>query len=167
MVEYDFVRQTDGFTCGPTVALVASAAMDPAYGATVTDASAEQHRIHAAANRLWPRKLGTTPWGVAAVISAHTAPLGVRYGWRPFRGDLRAALAAVECDWPVAMLIGEGIPRHWVLIVGHSDGVLQCFNPARGSVASVPVSDVVHRRLEPLGFPRAFALVLPTRTVRA
>jgi hypothetical protein len=163
VADYHYVRQTDGFTCGPTVALVASAALDPAYGATVTDEATEQHRIHAAANRLWPRKLGTTPWGVAAVISAHTAALGAHYGWRLFRGDLSAAIAAVECDWPVAMLIGAGVPRHWVLIVGHSDGVLECFNPARGSVASIPVADVRARRLEDLGFPRAFALVLPTR----
>jgi hypothetical protein len=47
--------------------------------------------------------------------------------------------------------------------VGHADGVLQCFNPARGAVASIPMADVVARRLENLGFPRAFALVLPTR----
>jgi hypothetical protein len=166
VAEYAFVRQTDGFTCGPTVALVASAALDPAYGATVTDAAAEQHRIHAAANRLWPRRLGTTPWGVAGVISSHAAALGVRYGWRLFRGDLRAALAAAECDWPVAMLIGNAIPRHWVLVVGHADGVLRCFNPARGAVASVQVSDVPARRLGSLGFPRAFALVLPTRLAR-
>ncbi|HTJ37888.1 MAG TPA: hypothetical protein VL738_32035 [Dactylosporangium sp.] len=165
MADYRYVRQTDGFTCGPTVALVASAALDPAYGATVTDDAAEQHRIHAAANFIWPRKLGTTPWGVARVISGHTAALGTRYGWRRFRGDLRAAVAAVECDWPVAMLIGASIPRHWVLIVGHADGVLECFNPARGSVASIPVVDVAARRLQTLGFPRAFALVLPTKYI--
>jgi hypothetical protein len=165
VADYLFVRQTDGFTCGPTVALVASAALDPAYGATVADASAEQHRIHAAANRLWPRKLGTTPWGVAGVISAHAAALGVRYTWRLFRGDLRAAVAAVEGGWPVAMLIGGAIPRHWTLIVGHADGVLQCFNPARGVVTAVPVDDVRARRLQPLGFPRAFALVLPGRAL--
>jgi hypothetical protein len=162
--DYAYVRQTDGFTCGPTVALVASAALDPSYGATVTDPATEQHRIHSAANRLWPRKLGTTPWGVAGAISAHTRPLGVRYGWRLFRGDLAPAIAAVECDWPVAMLIGNSIPRHWVLIVGHADGELRCFNPARGAEATVSVDDVRTRHLEPLGFPRPFALVLPRRT---
>ena len=161
MPDYAYVRQTDGFTCGPTVAMVAAAALDPLYGATITDAATEQHRIHSAANRLWPRKLGTTPWGVAGAISAHTAALGVRYGWRLFRGDLAPAIAAVECDWPVAMLIGAAIPRHWVLLVGHTDGELQCFNPARGVVTTIAVADVAARRLEPLGFPRAFALVLP------
>ncbi|WP_433210437.1 hypothetical protein ACQP00_47835 [Dactylosporangium sp. CS-047395] len=165
MPDYAYVRQTDGFTCGPTVAMVAAAALDPQYGATVTDPATEQHRIHAAANRLWPRKLGTTPWGVAAFISRHTAPLGVRYGWRLFRGDLGPAIAAVECDWPVAMLIGKGVPRHWVLIVGHDGDDLHCFNPARGVVTTIPVADVRARRLEPLGFPRAFALVLPRRVV--
>jgi hypothetical protein len=164
VAEYLFVRQTDGFTCGPTVALAAAVALDPAYAATITDAAAEQHRIHMAANRLWPRKLGTTPWGVAAAISAHSAALGVRYTWRLFRGDLSASIAAVEGGWPVAMLIGAVIPRHWVLVVGHTGGVLECFNPARGAVTSVPVEDVPARRLEPLGFPRAFAVVLPGRS---
>ncbi|GAA3283239.1 hypothetical protein Dvina_48255 [Dactylosporangium vinaceum] len=165
MPDYSFVRQTDGFTCGPTVALVASAALDPEYGATVTDPAAEQHRLHRAANFIWPRKLGTTPPGVAAVISRHTAPLGVRYGWRVFRGDLAPAIAAVECDWPVGLLIGNSIPRHWILIIGHDSGRLQCFNPARGSETTIAVEDVAGRKLDPLGFPRAFALVLPRRTV--
>ncbi|MFI5916100.1 hypothetical protein [Dactylosporangium sp. NPDC051541] len=166
MPDYAFVRQTDGFTCGPTVALVASAALDPGYGETITDPAAEQHRIHKAANFLWPRKLGTTPWGVAAVISRHAAALGVRYGWRYFRpSDLPAAIAAVESDWPVALLIGETIPRHWILIVGHDDGQLRCFNPARGAVTTIPVDDLRNRHVEPLGFPRPFALVLPRRVV--
>ncbi|MFG2038459.1 hypothetical protein [Dactylosporangium sp. NPDC048998] len=165
MADYLFVRQTDGFTCGPTVALVASAALDPAYGATVTDAAAEQHRLHAAANRLWPRKLGTTPWGVAAVISAHTEALGVKYTWRLFRKDLGAVLAAVESGWPVAMLIGSTIPRHWVLIVGHEDGALRCFNPSRGEATTFTVADAQTRHLDTLGFPRAFAVVLPGRTL--
>ncbi|WP_432831313.1 hypothetical protein [Dactylosporangium sp. CA-092794] len=164
MVEYRFVRQTDGFTCGPTVALVASAALDPAYAATLSDADAgtEQRRIHAAANRLWPRRLGTTPWGVAAIISAHTAPLGVRYRWRRFRPALGPELAAVETGWPVPLLIGNAVPRHWVLIVGHADGVLRCFNPARGAVIEVPLADARNRRLAAtLGFPRPFVTVLP------
>jgi len=80
------VQQTDGFTCGPTVAMVASALLDPMYADGVADYGAEQHRIHTAANRIWPKKLGTTPWGVAATITAHTAELGTRYGWRLFRG---------------------------------------------------------------------------------
>jgi hypothetical protein len=163
VADYLFTRQTDGFTCGPTVALAASAALDPVYGASIADAAAEQHRIHAAANRLWPRKLGTTPWGVAGVISAHTAALGTRYRWKIFTKDLHDVLAAVECGWPVALLIGNVIPRHWVLIVEHDGGVLRCFNPARGAVAEVTVEDARARRLDPLGFPRAFAVVLPGR----
>ena len=165
MADYLFVRQTDGFTCGPTVAMVASAALDPTYGAGIGDPGDEQHAIHKAANFLWPRKLGTTPWAVAKVISRHARALGVKYRWRYFNHDLADVIAAVEGGWPVAMLIGSGIPRHWILLIGHSDGVFTCFNPARGAQVEVPVADVQNRNLGVLGFPRAFAMVLPGRAV--
>jgi hypothetical protein len=163
MADLSAVRQTDGYTCGPTVAMVASAALDPVYAAAIEDPAAEQHRLHALANRVWPRKLGTTPWGVAAVISGHAAALDTKYRWKVLRKDLHEVLAAVECGWPVPLLIGKIVPRHWVLIVGHADGVLRCFNPARGHIREVTVDDVRQGRLEPLGFPRAYAVVLPAR----
>jgi hypothetical protein len=160
------VRQTDGFTCGPTVAMVASGLLDPHYADTVSDFGAEQHRIHAHANRIWPRKLGTTPWGVAATITAHTRELGVRYGWRLFRGrrdPLTDVTAAVDTGWPVALLVGKGIPRHWVLITAHpSPEVLRCFEPGSGQVRDATLEEFQQHRLPRLGFPRAYALVLPT-----
>src|ERR1700694_2815454 len=110
------LRQRDGVTCGPSVAVVAGALLDPAYRAALMGPGAhdvggagrarvrggpdrpavgaagracfsgEQGRVHAQVNRLWPRWLGTTPMGMARAITAHSAPLGVRYRWRLVRG---------------------------------------------------------------------------------
>lgn len=166
------LRQRDGVTCGPTVAVVAGAILDHAYRAELLDAdghtwfAAEQGRIHAAVNRIWPRRLGTTPAGMARALSVHSAKRGVTYRWRRFRGA-RDALSdvrgAAEKGWPVAMLIGErGIPRHWVLIVGAGQDVLECYEPSSGKVLRVAVAAVRAARLTGLGFPRPFAFVLPS-----
>ncbi|WP_338066786.1 hypothetical protein [Mycolicibacterium houstonense] len=86
------LRQRDGITCGPTVAVVAGAMLDPAYRAGLLNPEgdvwfdAEQGRIHAAVNRIWPRRLGTTPAGLARALTEHSAKRGVRYRWRRFRG---------------------------------------------------------------------------------
>lgn len=159
------LRQRDGVSCGPAVAVVAGALLDPAY-AGLTDPAwfhAEQGRVHAAANRIWPRVLGTTPWGMARTISAHSARHGVRYGWRLLRR--RDALCdvqrAVSARWPVAMLVGNAIPRHWVLIVEVEGDTLGCYEPSSGEVRSVSKGAVRAARLTGLGFGRPFALVLP------
>ena len=160
------LRQRDGVSCGPAVAVVAGALLDPDYRIDLADASwfdAEQGRVHAAANRVWPRALGTTPWGMASTISRHSARHHVRYGWRLLRrrdalADVRRAVAA---NWPVAMLIGNAIPRHWVLMVDCDGETLQCYEPSSGGVASVSTAAVRGARLNPLGFSRAWAFVLP------
>ncbi|WKG03382.1 hypothetical protein [Mycolicibacterium sp. HK-90] len=165
------LRQRDGITCGPTVAVVAGAMLDPAYRSELLNPDgdawfdAEQGRIHAAVNRIWPRRLGTTPAGMARALTGHSAKRGVTYRWRRFRGardtltDVRRAVAA---GWPVAMLIGErGIPRHWVLIVDADETVLQCYEPSSGRVLAVEVAAVRGERLAGLGFPRPFAFVVP------
>jgi hypothetical protein len=172
-VDLGAVRQTDGFTCGPTSAMVAGALLDPGYAAALDTTPAgfalEQRRIHRASNRLWPRALGTTPLGVAAAISKHSGPLGVRYGWRIFKGrrdDLADAIAAIDTGWPVAVLIGNVIPRHWVLAREHPEpAVLRVYNPAWGRTVDVD-PDQLRRREARLGFPRVFALVLPKRVKR-
>ena len=177
------LRQRDTVTCGPAVAVVAGALLDPAYRKKLTgrgDAGGaagrawfdgEQGRVHDQVNRLWPRRLGTTPMGVASAMSAHAATYGVRYGWRLCRGRRDAmtdVLAEVDADWPVAMLVGRVIPRHWVLIVETGvveagGDVLRCYEPSSGEVRSVDVDAVRGARLRGLGFPRAFAFVLPRR----
>jgi hypothetical protein len=167
-----WVRQRDGVTCGPSVAVMAGALLDADYGANLFSAraegaqqwfDAEQGRVHRAVNMVWPRALGTTPAGMARAISSRSAARGVRYRWRPARRgdpltDVRAALAA---GWPVAMLIGAAIPRHWVLFTEIADSALRCYEPSAGRLHVVSADAVREARLEGLGFPRPFAFVLP------
>jgi hypothetical protein len=163
------LRQRDTVTCGPAVAVVAGALLDPVYREKLTGSAAgrawfagEQSRVHRQVNRVWPRNLGTTPMGVARAMSAH----GVRYGWRLCWGRRDAmtdVLAEVAAQWPVAMLVGRIIPRHWVLIVETKGDVLRCYEPSSGEVRSIDLAAVRGARLRGLGFPRVFAFVLPRR----
>lgn len=165
------LRQRDGVTCGPTVAVIAGAQLDPRYRAALlaSDAHAadEQARVHAEVNRVWPRRLGTTPSGMARAMSVHSS---VRYRWRLFRGrrdKLSDVLAAVDAGWPVAMLIGRFIPRHWVLIVDATGPALQCYEPSTGQTRTVHVDAVRRARLVGLGYRRPFAFVLPSKVPMA
>ncbi|OBF40604.1 hypothetical protein A5724_07465 [Mycobacterium sp. ACS1612] len=163
------LRQRDGVTCGPTVVVVAGALLgheadlsDPAWFA------AEQAKVHAQVNRVWPRRLGTTPTGLAHALNARAS--GVRYRWRLFRGR-RDALSdvqrAVAEGWPVAMLTGRVIPRHWVLIVEATGQWWQCYEPSSGHVRTVAVDAVRRAQLTGLGYPRPFAFVLPNASTRS
>jgi hypothetical protein len=175
------LRQRDGVTCGPAVAVVAGALLDPAYrrnltghGGTAVGApgrawfAGEQTRVHASVNRIWPYRFGTTPMGVAHAISVHSARYGVQYGWRlrwPARDGLVDVLAALDAHWPVAMLVGNVIPRHWVLLVERdaeaAPGLVECYEPSSGQVRGVELAAIRGATLTNVGFPRPFAFVLP------
>ena len=171
------LRQLDGTTCGPSVAVVAGALLDLGYRVALSGPDSgqawfadEQLRVHAEVNRAWPRRLGTTPTGMARALTAHSSSSGVRYRWRLFRGRrdrLSDVRRAVEGDWPVAMLIGRFIPRHWVLIVEVDWLQWQCYEPSSGDVRSVEVAAVRRSRLSGLGYPRPFAFVLPKAETRS
>jgi len=167
------LRQRDGVTCGPTVAVVAGALLDPAQRAELADQAwfaDEQVRVHAELNRVWPRRFGTTPSGMARALTARGSSSGVRYRWRLFRGrrdGLSDVRRAVEAGWPVAMLVGRFIPRHWVLIVEVSAAQWQCYEPSSGEVRSVEVAAVRRSRLSGLGYPRPFAFVVPRASTRS
>lgn len=181
------LRQRDGVTCGPAVAVVAGALLDPRYrtsllapGAGTVDAaglawfSGEQGRIHGQVNRIWPRRLGTTPMGMARALSARSAGQTVRYRWRIFGGlfgglfggrrdglaDVRQALAA---GLPVPMLIGGLIPRHWVLLVSCDEraATVQCYEPSSGAVLCLPLAALRAAAMSGPGFRRPFAFVVP------
>lgn len=164
------LRQRDSTTCGPSVAVVAGALVDPAYRSTMTGSARrwfddEQLRVHTEVNRVWPRMLGTTPMGIARAVTTRTEVRGVRYRWRLFRGRrdrLTDVLDYVSEGWPVAMLVGRVIPRHWVLIVGIIGRTLQCYEPSSGEVRPADVHAVRGSRLTGLGYPRPFAFVLPS-----
>ena len=126
------------------MAVVAGAMLDPGYRSALSGTDAgrawfaeEQGRVHALVNRAWPRALGTTPMGMARALTVHSRGRGVRYRWRLWRGPrdrLADVLAAVGSDWPVPMLVGRVIPRHWVLIVEASADLLHCYEPSSGEV---------------------------------
>ncbi len=166
------LRQRDSTTCGPSVAVVAGALVDPDYRAALTGSAQawfddEQLRVHAEVNRVWPRMLGTTPMGIARALTTRTEVRGVKYRWRLFcgrRDRLTDVLRAVKAGWPVAMLVGHFIPRHWVLIVGATGQTLECYEPSSGEVRFAPLDAVRRSRLVGLGFPRPFAFVLPSRS---
>ena len=68
---------------------MAGALLDPGYRAALSGPdrgrawfASEQRRVHAEVNRVWPRRLGTTPLGMAGALTAHSAASGIRYGWR-------------------------------------------------------------------------------------
>jgi hypothetical protein len=160
------LRQRDGVSCGPAVAIVARALLEPAHrsaGAGLVDPAwfaAEQARVHRHVNLFWPRALGTTPMGMAAAIGAGYRWRLARGLWR--RGDpLDDVLAAVGRGRPVPMLVGRVIPRHWVLVVESDRDQLGCYEPSSGEVRRVAAADVRCARLTGLGYPRAFAFVLP------
>lgn len=164
------LRQCDSTACGPSVAVVAGALLDPAYRATLTDSPRdwfddEQLRIHAEVNRVWPRMLGTTPTGIARAVTTRTDVWGVKYRWRLFRGRrdrLADVLSFVADGWPVAMLVGRYIPRHWVLILGVNGETLRCYEPSSGDVRPANIDALRHSRLTGLGYRRPFAFVLPS-----
>jgi hypothetical protein len=74
---------------------------------------------------------------------------------------LADVLAALDAGYPVAMLVGNAIPRHWVLIVGRTGEILRCYEPSSGDTREVDLHSVRCARLTGLGFPRAFAFVVP------
>ncbi len=163
-----WLRQRDGVTCGPSVAVMARAMLDADYGKAL-DAeqaqqwfAAEQGRVHWAVNVVWPRALGTTPAGVARAVNTHSA---VAYRWRAVRprDGLTDVCAAVRAGRPVAMLIGSVIPRHWVLLTESRGSTFRCYEPSSGRLVDVESDDIRLGRLQGLGFPRPFAFVLPAR----
>ena len=138
--------------------------LDPAYRPVLADDhrfAEEQRRVHCEVNRVWPRRLGVTPAGMAQALSEHRP-----YRWRLARGrrdGLADVLSAIDARCPVAMLIGNAIPRHWVLIVGRSGDMLHCYEPSSGETRDVDLQSVRRARLRSLGFPRAFGFVVPKR----
>lgn len=164
-----WLRQRDGVTCGPSVAVMAGALIDADYGEPLRQQraqqwfDAEQGRVHRSVNMVWPRALGTTPAGMARALNDHATARGVRYRWRRVtrRDALADVCAALARGWPVAMLIGSALPRHWVLLTEFDGQALRCYEPGSGRLMTVPLGDIRQSRLSPLGFPRPFAFVLP------
>jgi hypothetical protein len=156
--------QRDSTACGPAVAVVAGSILDADYGTRLTTGTwfaDEQDRVHKAANRVWPKLWGTTPAGIARTFSVF-AP----YRWRLFRGrrdDLVDVIIAVGAGLPVGMLIGNFIPRHWILFVEVIGDEFRCYEPSSGEMRMVSFGSIRNSALDAdaVGFSRPFAFVLP------
>ncbi|CAN5545462.1 hypothetical protein BH11ACT7_BH11ACT7_17300 [soil metagenome] len=154
------LRQRDGVTCGPSAAIVGAAMLDPEYAAHLEQAGwfeAEQEQLHRQLNTVWPRALGTTPWGMVEALNAHSP---VRYRWRFAESSpeqLDTIRAAVTRGRPVPMLLGKVIPRHWVLLIGFEKGRFEIYEPGRGDVLKVSPAELRGG----LGFPQVFGYVVP------
>lgn len=167
--------QCDGRTCGPTAVVAARMIADPAFAHAVSTGppaalAAAQRTAHRAANLLWPRALGVTPPGIAAILNVHSGAFGARYGWRAVgkatRQALSTAATAANHGWPVPLLLAGRIPRHWVLVTRGTDDALRCFEPTAGHLVDVDIDEIVDGRRTALGPPNPRAVVLPTYPYR-
>jgi hypothetical protein len=140
--------------------------------------SAEEQRIHdqSTAGKLgpfdYPQAIGTPPWGVADQLNQYGGATGTHYGshWVDNTDDrgVRAALsdveASVDSGQPVPVLIGDGVPRHYVLVVGHHGSDLQIYEPTSGRTVTVSESDFrdgTPAFARAVGYPNVQAVVTP------
>jgi hypothetical protein len=171
------VQQPDDTSCGPMTILMARAMADPLYALYLTtgdstdrvDAgpeqfqarlTAEEHRVHAATNRFWPQRLGSTPLGISNELNRYADALGVRY--RPRLADRSAltdAALAAGNGHPVPVLIGDWIPRHYILLIGRAGGDLLFYEPGYATVGSLNEQDFLHGKLNVIGFHHIYAVI--------
>jgi hypothetical protein len=128
----------------------------------------EEQRIHGASNEIWPQRLGTSPWGLAGELNRYAAATGTQYGWRPVIGAstgsnpaLLDAVKAVENGQPVPLLIGDFLPRHYVLLVGQVGTDLLVYDPSAAAVVQVKEQDFLRGDTTAIGFPHIEAVITP------
>ncbi|MFL6142533.1 MAG: hypothetical protein ACJ72N_11800 [Labedaea sp.] len=170
------VRQYEDTTCGTTSLIVTRAEADPVYALALTDGdfaanfAAERATVHDRTNVVWPERFGTSPAGMAAWLNAHAAALGTGYRWelvddtdpRAISAVLRQVVTAADSGHPVPILLGGPVPRHYVLVIGHSGGDVLLYEPTGGRTVRVAEQDFLDGRLrEPAGFDHVQAVVLP------
>jgi hypothetical protein len=181
------VDQVDNTTCGSASILMARAMADPLYALYLTTGdstspaeaapvkfqarlAAEEQRIHSASNEIWPQSLGTSPWGLTNELNRYTVATGTQYGWRPVVGTsagqnpaLREAITAGGNGRPVPVLIGDWLPRHYVLMVGQVGTDLLFYDPSEAAVVQVKEQDFLKGDASALGFPHIEAVITPGR----
>jgi hypothetical protein len=182
------VRQIDDTTCGSTSILVARAMADPLYDLYLTTGdstdpaaatpaqfqarvAAEEQHIHAATNVVWPKSLGTSPWGVSGELNRYIGATGTRYATRLVVGTLgggtnqalRDAVKAVDSGQPVPVLIGDLLPHHYVLMVGHRDSDLLFYDPSYAEVVVVSEQAFLGGDVSTLGSSHVVAVITPSR----
>lgn len=193
--------QVDGTTCGSAVLVALAAWADPGevarldrppggpgilggptagFGARY---DARQKQVHRESTRFWPQSMGTTPWGMTAWLRRYApgaGPYRVRLLDDTAAGDVTAAIAEVDtalaAGWPVPLLVGPFVPRHYCLALAAeggdtegggtegntAGGVWRVYEPTSGEVRTVPVARIGSRTLAPLlGFDHLHAVLLP------
>lgn len=181
------VGQVDATTCGSTSILMARAMADPLYALYLTNGgstdaaaadpvrfeqrlAAEEQRIHDSTNLVWPQSLGTPPWGVSDELNLHHEAFGTSFDWRLVDDTragsvdqaLRDAVTSVDGGQPVPVLIGDSIPRHYVLMVGHDGSDLLFYNP-KGELTRVSEQDFRDGNMSALGFRHVQGVITPSR----
>jgi hypothetical protein len=163
------LRQRDGVTCAPSVAVVAGALLGPAYRAALMGPDArdvgaagrawfagERGRVYAQVSRLWPRRLGTTPGGWPA-ITARSAPFGVRAPpaagmngtpyFRPPYGVHNADIDRVAADLGYTTVtmwsgdVGDSVPENETSLVANAG---KSFQPQRIVLIHANLPTVTH-----------------------
>jgi hypothetical protein len=187
------LTQEDQTTCGSTAIVVARAIVDPMYAFMLTTGgdpdgpgssgpafaarvADEERRVHRATNALWPRFAGTPPWGVVTALNERTAAAGLVYRSRMLLTEVTAgararmvsvALAALDAGYPVPLLTGDLLPRHYVLLVGRDDDGVLIYQPADGQVLWVSVEEFRHGDLSAVfGYPNVKGVFTPQLEAR-
>ncbi|KRC61440.1 hypothetical protein ASE14_11255 [Agromyces sp. Root81] len=109
----------------------------------------EEIRIQTNKFTLWPGTwLGSAPWGYGDEVSRILdADVDLEYSLIGPDSDAQAligrAITAVDSGTPVPFLVGDdtGVPRHYVLLVGHNGDELQFYEPWEGEVRTVPIDE--------------------------
>ncbi|GAA1846889.1 hypothetical protein GCM10009836_28070 [Pseudonocardia ailaonensis] len=177
--------QVDGTTCGSAVLLALATWADPAelerLEVREKDASGmvrgfaaryddRQREIHRGTNRLWPKALGTTPWGFRRWLARYVPGAGryrIRFVDDTVPADVDAMIRQVEAALaarrPVPLLVGTLVPRHYCLALRIADdGAWRVYEPTSGTVRALEPDLLRRRALAPvLGFDRLHAVFLP------
>ncbi|MCK0116904.1 hypothetical protein MWU57_07640 [Isoptericola sp. S6320L] len=194
-------RQVDETTCGAAVLVMLRLAGDPAAAlALARDPrgagpafAALQRATQLRTRRVWPRRLGTPPWGAAR--AAQYGPwrythrvVGSREPSAGPRAVLRAAVDAASAGIPVPLYsggdLGHGataaVPRHVVLLTAVRQTVVgptaTLYEPSSGALHAVPVDALrgaggapraqASRRRALGGWPHVVWAVLPSEERR-
>jgi hypothetical protein len=183
------VLQIDDTTCGSTSLLVARAMADPLYDLYLTTGdstdpaaatpaqfqarvAAEEQRIHDTTNVVWPKNLGTSPWGVRDELNRYVGATGTRSDTRLFGGSTRGsnpalhdAVTAVDSGQPVPVLIGDLLPHHYVLMVGHRSSDMLVYDPGYAEVVVVSEQAFLGGDVSMLGYRHVMAVITPSHLV--
>jgi hypothetical protein len=169
------LKQPDQRSCGPSCAVVARMARDPAYADATEprfdEEVLETHRrvtgardASGALQLPWPRALGTPPWALARQLGV----AGTAYRWRVARFDradaFRRVVDGVQAEQPVVVYVGSGLlPRHVVLALGEADDELEVYDPASGRLTRVTREAFLGRSLGLSGWDVPWFTVEPRR----